>query len=188
MPHKSSQLPPDLYHRLYWYAKRNVDPIRIAATLNLPEKTVHRFIDSFKAGKDVVLPRSSREVTAQSSHTPVKKGDFLDIFIFYKTRYSVVDISGSIDKQHAGKLTEVLHKIVSSYRNPLALKMTDVQYIDSTGAETIVSLHAEFKQMGRYCAILDPSAAIEPALKQYGIDKKMLIFGTELGFEGHAFK
>ena len=188
MPHKSSQLPPDLYHRLYWHAKRNVAPIRIAVALNLPVKTVQRFIERFKVEKDSGFLKKPEKPAAQSSPKTVKKSDFLDIFIFHKTRYSVVDISGSIDKQQVGKLTEALHKIVSSYRNPLALKMTDVQNIDSTGAEAIISLHAECKQLGRYCAILDPSAAIEPFLKQYGVDKKVSIFGTELGFEGHAFK
>jgi anti-anti-sigma factor len=167
--------------------KRNIEPLRIAASLNLPVKTVHHFIDRFKTEKNV-LPNDTIDSATQSARTSMKKEDFLDIFVFTKTRYSVVDISGSLDKQHISKLVEALHKIMSSHRNPFVLKMTDIHYIDSTGVETIVSLHAECKQMGRYCAILDPSAVIEPVLKQFGIDKKIPIFGTELGFEEHAFK
>jgi anti-anti-sigma factor len=188
MPHKSSQLPPDLYHRLYWYAKRSVDPVRIAAALNLSLKTVNHCIDRFKEDKSAVLSKRSENSSTKSSHTPAKNSDFLDIFIFTKTRYSVVDISGSLDKQHVGKLREVLEKTVSSHKNPLAFKMTDVQHFDIMGGETIYLLFVEFKQIGRYCAILDPSPAIEPLLKQYGIDTKIPIFGTELAFEGHAFK
>jgi anti-anti-sigma factor len=188
MPHKSSQLPQDLYHRLYWYAKRNIDPVRIAAALDLPIKTVQHFIQRFKEEKDAALSKVAREPVKGQDHPPVKKGDFLDIFIFTKTRYSVVDISGSIDKKHIGKFNEVLKKTIASQRNPLALKMTDIQHLDGTGAETIISLHAECRQMGRYCAILDPSAVIEPVLKQYGIDTSIPIFGTELSFEEHAFK
>jgi anti-anti-sigma factor len=188
MPLKSSQLPKDLYHRLYWYAKRNVDPIRIAASLNLPLKMVQHFIDRFKTEKNTAFSKSEKEAPDHSLPPASNKGDFLDIFIFTKTRYSVVDISGSLDKQHVDKFIEVLKKTMAAQRNPLALKMTDIQHLDKTGAETILFLHAECKQMGRYCAILDPSAAIEPVLKQYEIDKKIKIFGTELGFEEQAFK
>ncbi len=162
--------------------------MRIAASLNLPLKTVQHFVDRFKTEKTAALAKSEKESTDQSPIAPSDKGNFLDIFIFTKTRYSVVDISGSLDKQHIDKFTDVLKKTMASQRNPLALKMTDIQHIDKTGAETLVSLHAECKQMGRYCAILDPSEVIEPVLKQFGIDKKIPIFGTELGFEEHAFK
>jgi anti-anti-sigma factor len=188
MPLKSSQLPQDLYHRLYWYAKRNIDPMRIAASLNLPIKTVQHFVDRFKTESNSVLAKIDKESADPSSLPPLNKGNFLDIFIFIKTRYSVVDISGYLDKQHVDKFSDVLKKTMSAQRNPLALKMTDILHIDKTGAEALISLHSECKQMGRYCAILDPSTVIEPAIKQYGIEKKIPIFGTELGFEEHAFK
>ena len=187
MHHKTSQLPKEIYHRLYSYAKRNVDPVRIAAAMNLPLKTVHYFISRFNSEKDAEPPTRLPDPAAQSPSVPAR-GDFLDTFIFAKTRHSIVDISGSIDKHHVGKLRDTLMKLSSSHRNPLALKMTDVQFIDATGAEMILSLYAEFKQRGRYCAILDPSPEIEPILKQHKIDKEIPIFGTELAFEEHAFK
>jgi len=52
MHNKSSQLPQDLYHRLYWYVKRNVDPGRIAAALDLPIKTAHHLISRLATKKD----------------------------------------------------------------------------------------------------------------------------------------
>jgi anti-anti-sigma factor len=186
MPPPSQQLPNEIYHRLYWYMKRNVDPVRIAAALNLPLKTVHNFITRLKTEKGLV---STRRPPAPERSKPIstEEMDFLDIFVFSKTRHSIFDIRGSIDKKNAGKLREMLLKTKSSHRNPIALKMTDVQHIDNSGAETILSLSTEFKQMGRYFAILDPSPDIEPLLKQYGIDAKIPIFGTEIAFEEHAF-
>jgi anti-anti-sigma factor len=187
MPNNPSQLPKEIYHRLYWYAKKNIDPARIAASMGLPLKTVNHFIERFKLEKDLALPKVKEDSKAAA---PIAEGkeDFLDIFIFSKTRHTVVDINGSIDKKNSGKLKEMLQKSKSSHRNPIALKMTDVHSIDHSGAETILFLYAEFKQRGRYCAILDPSTAIEPMLKQFGIENKIPIFGTEIAFEEHAFK
>jgi anti-anti-sigma factor len=187
MPHTTPQLPSEIYHRLYWYAKRNVDPVRIAAAMDLPLKTVNHFIKRFKAEKGF----SSPTLPAGDARKPAataERMDFLDIFVFSKTRHSIIEICGSVDKKNAAKLKEMLLKTKSSHRNPVALKMTDVKNVDAIGAETILSLFAELKLAGRYFAILDPSAAIEPALRQFGIDGSIPIFGTEIAFEEHAFQ
>jgi anti-anti-sigma factor len=187
MPYSAPQLPNEIYHRLYWYAKRNMAPLRIAAALNLPLKTVNNFIGRFRtdhAIADPTVPDAATNTQTDSADLT----DFLDIFIFSKTRHSVIDISGSLDKKNSGKLTELLLRTKTSHRNPLALKMTDILYIDESGAKTILDLFEEFKLLGRYFAILDPSAAIEPALKQYGVDGMVPIFGTEIAFEEHAFR
>jgi anti-anti-sigma factor len=166
MPYSAPQLPNEIYHRLYWYAKRNMAPLRIAAALNLPLKTVNNFIGRFRTEHAIADPTLSDAAT----------------------NHSVIDISGSLDKKNSGKLTELLLRTKTSHRNPLALKMTDILYIDESGAKTILDLFEEFKLLGRYFAILDPSAAIEPALKQYGVDGMVPIFGTEIAFEEHAFR
>jgi len=187
MNNKSSQLPKDIYHRLYWYAKRNVDPARIAAALNLSIKTVHQII-----GK--LAEENNRKSAAESlpplhpASTKALPADFLDLFVFTKTRYSVVDISGSIDKMHIQKFRETLLKITSTDRKPLALKMTDVTTIDDTGVGSIKTLYTDIARQGRYCAILDPSLAVESALKRHGLDALIPIFGTELAFEERAFR
>jgi anti-anti-sigma factor len=186
MPHAAPQLPNEIYHRLYWYVKRNVDPVRIAASMALSLKTVNHFINRFKAEKDLVPP-TFPAADSKKPAAPVEGMDFLDVFVFSKTRHSIIDISGSVDKKNADKLKEMLLKTKASHRNPVALKMTDVITIDNIGAETILSLYREFKLNEHYFAILDPSAAIEPALKQYGIDGTIPIFGTEIAFEEHAF-
>jgi anti-anti-sigma factor len=187
MPNNPSQLPKEIYHRLYWYAKKNIDPARISASMGLPIKTVNHFIERFKLENNSAAPKVPEHSTV-SSLIAAEKENFLDIFIFPKTRHTVVDINGSLDKKNSEKLKEMLQKAKSSHRNPIALKMTDVHFIDHAGAQTILFLYAEFKQRGRYCAILDPSAAVEPFLKQFGIEDTIPIFGTEIAFEEHAFK
>ena len=171
---------------MYWYVKRNVDPGRIAAALDLPIKTVHHLISRLATKKDSTAINGKKKSPYQGRR--MTGGDFLDLFIFSKTRYSIVDISGSIDKQHCQKLKEEIVKISASDRRPLAFKVTDVVFVDKKGVEALQSLHADFKHQGRYCALLDPSPEIDAVFKQYGLDASIPIFGTELAFEEHAFR
>jgi anti-anti-sigma factor len=164
-----------------------MDPVRIAAAMNLPLKTVNNFINNFKF-KNITIAQPLPAADLKKSGKKSDQLDFLDIFIYSKTRHSIIDISGSVDKKSADKLKDILSRIKSSHRNPVALKMTDVKYIDNFGADAILSLFAEFKLIDRYFAILDPSNAVEPALKQYGVDGTVPIFGTEIAFEEHAFR
>jgi anti-anti-sigma regulatory factor len=187
MSHHSSQLPQDVYHRLYWYVKRNVAPHRIAAALNLPLKTVFNLVYRLKADSFPEHDALSRPPDAIQVSTADTSGDFLDIFLFSKTRYSVIDISGSLCGAHAEKLATEVDSLTQADRKPLALKMTDIVAMDEPGANAIIALHKKFSSNGRYFAILDPSAVIDPLFKQYHIDEKIPVFGTELAFEQHAF-
>jgi anti-anti-sigma factor len=188
MHQKSSQLPKEIYHRLYWYIKKNVEPMRIAAALNLPLKTVQHFVERLKTGKDVAELTEFEKEAEMPAKFQELQGDFLDIFVFSKTRYSVIDISGSLAKKNVQKFKEELRKINSSHRNPLAFKLTGVHNVDNEGIEALLTAYAGFKQMGRYCAILDPNPVVEQVIKQHKLEDKIPIFGTELAFEEHAFR
>ena len=170
---------------MYWYAKRNVDPARIAAALNLPIKTVQHLIDILGEEKK---PDGAKHLKKQLPFAAEASSadDFLDLFAFTKTRYTVVDISGSIVKQYLPKLRELLLKVGIADRKPFALKMTDVALIDESGIAAIKTLYTGFKHQGRYCAILDPSPAVESVIKQHGLDTIIPIFGTEIAFEEKA--
>jgi anti-anti-sigma regulatory factor len=117
----------------------------------------------------------------------IANADFLDIFLFSKTRYSVIDISGSLCGDHASRLVNEVDSLTQSDRKPLALKMTDITCLDEKGAAAIIAQYKNFASRGRYFAILDPSTNIESLFKQFGIDGQISVFGTELAFEQHAF-
>jgi anti-anti-sigma factor len=187
MHNKFSQLPQDIYHRLYWYVQRKVDPKRIAAALNLPVKTVQNLIDRLNAEKKEAPAEKVKVKPEQTKGNPVS-ADFMDIYIFAKTRYTIIDISGSIDKQHTQKLRDELVKISASDRKPLALKMSDVVFIDDYGIQELKNLYVGIKYQNGYCAILDPSLIADEAIKRYGLDEIIPVFGTEIAFEEHAFR
>lgn len=112
---------------------------------------------------------------------------FLDVFVFSKTRYTVIDINGFVCKETLAKFKEEFKKIAGAGWMPLALRMADVQAVDTVAIDALLSLHNEFKKNGRYMAILDPSPGLEPVFKQHDLDVKIPIFGTERAFEESAF-
>lgn len=190
MSHKSSHLPQEIYHRIYWYAKRNVDPHVIAHTLRLPLKTVEHIIDRFSATDE---PRDTPHTHAFVKHAsheraPAAEEDFLDIFLFVKTRYAVMDISGMVTKRNIHKLTAELHKLRNSDLKVVAISMTDVRQLDEDGLGALIGFYDDFKKMDRYTAVLDPSPAADEFIADHDKEKKLPIFGTETAFEAHAFR
>jgi anti-anti-sigma regulatory factor len=186
MHHKASQLPQETYHRLYWYVQRKVDPHKIAAALNLPVKTVLHLMERLKQDTgDSAHESKMSEVSAVPAAT--KDAPFLDMFVFSKTRYTIIDLNGFICKETVQKLKEEVNKIAGVGWLPLALRMADAQHVDALGIDALLLLYGEFKKNRRYMAILDPSPDLEPIFKHYDIEAKIPIFGTERAFEDHAF-
>ena len=66
-------------------------------------------------------------------------------------------------------------------------KGTDTGFISEVTGNILLSVKESFNALGRYFAILDPSAAIEEDLITYNIEAKIPIFGTERAFEETAF-
>jgi anti-anti-sigma regulatory factor len=117
----------------------------------------------------------------------LKSAPFLDLFVFSKTRYTIIDLNGSVCKETVEKFKDEITKIAGAGWIPLALRMADALHVDASGIEAVLSLFGDFKKKGRYLAILDPSPGLEPIFKRYDIESKISIFGTERAFEDHAF-
>jgi anti-anti-sigma regulatory factor len=197
MPHKSSShhLPQEIYHRIYWYAKRNVDPRVIAHTLRIPLKTVEHLIEKLSSPDQLkhAETRSHEEHTRVYSHhshahAPALQADFLDVFTFEKTRYTVIDISGMATGANIEKLHTELKRLLASEFKAVALRMTDVKAIDEQGFNAICAFYDAFINMRRYTAILDPSPEVDSFMAGMQVDKKIPVFGTETAFEEKAFR
>jgi anti-anti-sigma regulatory factor len=193
MTHKSSHVPQETYHRIYWFARRNVDPRIIAHTLKLPLKTVDHIIERFlssdhakAAEHSATVPMHTKRI--ENGHAPVSDEDFLDMFLFVKTRYAVMDISGMVTKKNIHKLTTELHQLTLSELKAVAICLTDVSQLDEDGLGALIAFHSEFKALGRFTAILDPSPVVDAVILKHGAEKKIPVFGTESAFESHAFR
>jgi anti-anti-sigma regulatory factor len=199
MTHKSSHLSQEIYHRIYWYAKRNVDLHVIAHTLQLPFKTVEHIVgrffstDRMISGKHGSEPYSDVSADTDATravfeHSRSVDEDFLDIFMFMKTRYAVMDVSGMVTKKNINKLAAELEKLEDSDLKAVAISLADVKQVDKDGLGALISLYEKFSKAGRVIAILDPSPAADAFILACGADKKIPVFGTETAFESHAFR
>jgi anti-anti-sigma regulatory factor len=187
MTHKSSHIPQETYHRIYWYARRKVDPRTIANTLQLPLKTVEHIMERFSAADHGSAP-TAHSAKAVPDLAQAADDDFLDIFMFVKTRYAIMDISGMVTKKNIHVLSAELHKLEKSELKAVAISLTDVKQLDDDGLGALVALHDKFTKAGRFVAILDPSPAADSFILARGADTKIPVFGTETAFESHAFR
>lgn len=194
-PKNEPKLSWDYYHRIYRLALKNVDPQSIAATLHLPLRTVNNILERFQVankGKPGQTLNETTEIarTEAREHEPKKHGadlSFLDIYILSKARYAVVDLSGMVTQEHFDKLQKELNQMRSSSWKAVAILMADVVAIDEKCVNEIVRFNDEFRNRGRFAALLDPSPAIEPFIQNHHIDDRIPIFGTEKVFEEKAF-
>jgi anti-anti-sigma regulatory factor len=190
MTHKSSHVPQETYHRIYWYLKRDVDPAVIAHTLKLPLKTVEHIIERFS---EADRPLAAHHAPVPHAHAPgsakhtANDEDFLDIFLFVKTRYAVLDISGMVTKKNIHKLAAELDTLKISDLKAVALCLTDVKVIDEDGLAALISFHEEYRKAGRSTAVLDPSPSADSFITEHDRSKRLPVFGTETAFEAYCF-
>jgi anti-anti-sigma regulatory factor len=185
----------DYYHRIYRLAVKNIDAQSIAATLHLPLRTVNNILERFNEAKKQ-SEATENETTPTASgeahqHEHKKHGadshSFLDIYILSKARYAIVDLSGMLTQQHFDRLQKELSQLRSSSWKAVAILMADVVAVDEKCFNEIVRFHDDFRNRGRFAALLDPSRAIEQFIDKHKIDEKVPIFGTEKVFEEKAF-
>jgi ABC-type transporter Mla MlaB component len=191
MTQKSSHIPQETYHRIYWYLKRGVDPAVIAHTLKLPLKAVEHIIERFseadRPGTAQHAPVPHVHTTGSAKHAAADE-DFLDIFLFVKTRYAVLDISGMVTKKNVPKLETELNSLKISDLKAVALSLADVKVIDEDGLAALISFHEEYRKAGRSTAVLDPSPSADSFITEHDKGKRLPVFGTETAFEAYCFR
>jgi anti-anti-sigma regulatory factor len=181
MQNRSEELSQEMYHRIYRMVKRNIEPKLIAATLNLPLKTINSIILRITQKNNSDITDSAAVSQAQSV------SDFLDVYLYTKTRYAVIQLVGVLHKQNLYLLEKEIEKSFTAPWKAIALRLTDVLLIDSDSCNFILSCYQKFQDLGRYMAILDPSPQIEATLTEFKIEDTVPIFGTERAFEDAAF-
>lgn len=173
----------NIYHRVYQLVKRNIDLRIIAATLNLPLRSVLNVIARIeKSGLDEKKGFSSLDEIPSKRQKPA----FLDAYFVPRNRYAVLQLVGSVVKETKAKIDAELLIVKLSSWKIIAIQFTEVTTIDETGAQLLLDFCAEMKKRDRYIAILDPSMELEATLARYQFESKVPIFGTKWAFEEEA--
>ncbi len=181
MQNRSGELSLEMYHRIYRMIKRNIEPKIIAATLNLPVKTVNNIAFRIKQKDDSTITDSE---TISNEHS---FSDYLDVYMYTKTRYAIIHLVGVLHRRNLYLLEKEIDKAFTAPWKATAIQLTDVQLIDSDSCNFILSSFTKFQGLGRFLAILDPSPQIEATLSEFKIENTVPIFGTERAFEDAAF-
>ncbi|MGE5669828.1 MAG: STAS domain-containing protein [Fibrobacterota bacterium] len=178
----SPELSEEMYRRIYRLIKRQIDPRAIGNTLNIPLRTVESIISRY--GKTSIEDLTS-DATLDSDDT-AEKG-FLDIYNYPKTRYSIIQIVGTLTKEHIDQFNDELEKTSTTAIKALAIRMSDISSIDSDGAGVLMKYFERFQTYGKYFALLDPAPELETTRNNLKVAEKIPIFGTERAFEEAAF-
>jgi len=182
-PLRSKEMSQEMYHRVYRLIKRNVNPHTIAATLNLPLRTILGVINRVERGDPIDSSSENQNHSGQENENQ----EFLDIYFYPKTRYAILDLVGVLSNTSIDKLRAELEKAQVSSWKAVAIRMSDVTAISETAAKVLLESKERFTMLGRYLGILDPAAKIEPSLVEFGIEPAVPVFGTESAFEDAAF-
>jgi anti-anti-sigma regulatory factor len=173
----------NIYHRVYQLVKRNVDLRVIAATLNLPLRSVLNVIARIeKSGLDDKKGSGTLyEVTSKP-----QKAAFLDTYFVPRNKYAVLQLVGFVVQTTKTKIEAELLVVKLSPWKAIAIQLTEVIGMDETGAQLLLDFCAEMKSRDRYIALLDPSMELEETLVKYRFESKVPIFGTKWAFEEEA--
>jgi len=169
----------ETYHRIFRMVKRNVDHLRIASTLNLPVAMVRRIVMRIK-GMEIETPSESVQASDEQS-API-----LSSFIRRQARMAVVDLRGDLVAQTQLQFQQLLDGLKGEDFKAIGIKITQLENIDPQGVIPLIALKQYFDSLGRFIALLDPPAQLEPAIEQMGLEEKVPIFGTIASFEKAA--
>lgn len=174
----------EMYHRFYRLHKRNIPPEAIANTLNLPLRTVKQLINRM----NMTHSKTPKKVTTVQNPVKSENADYLDIYFYTKTRYSIIQLVGVLTEKYSENLDKELQKSLTSSWKAIALEMSNVSLIDETCSDLIISYYQNFLEKDKFLAILDPSPAVDSQLMELKLEGNVPVFGTELAFEENAFR
>lgn len=174
----------NIYHRVYQLVKRNVDLRIIAATLNLPLRSVLNVIARIEKNG---LGDEKKNSTPNDEKTLLQKPAFLDSYFVPRNRYAILQFVGFVVKEMKEKIEAEFLIVKLSTWKIVAIQLTEVTVIDETGVDLLLNFCAEIKSRDRFIALLDPSLELESTLAKYQVESKVPIFGTKWAFEENAF-
>lgn len=157
--------------------KQNFKDTEIATALDLPVGTIHKILKQLQNKKSIEDVVEENVVAASDTET-------VYIIPIERNKYIIIDISGSLIIKHLKSFKEELHKILESGDiRPVALRLTEINRIDSSAVGVIVNFNKNMLKKGRKVFFLDPSTEIDPILRQLNIYETIPVVGTELILE-----
>ena len=97
------------------------------------------------------------------------------VVVLKDKNYAKADIRGSITERYERTVYETLSKIDSHY---LFINLNDVEYCNSSGLRSLVAIHRERKDSGKYIAFYGASENIQKVFKFTQLDTVFNIYDS----------
>ena len=83
----------------------------------------------------------------------------------------VVVLRGDVDLSEAGELRAVLNDACTGCHRTVAVDLSTVHFIGSSGMGVLAEVHQRLTDEGRHLLVLDPPEAIQKAFAMAGLDQ-----------------
>lgn len=90
-----------------------------------------------------------------------------------------VSISGEVDLENAATLGEYLQNLVASERQDLALDLSELGFMDSSGLRMLLTIKGLLEECGLSLVLTTPAPPISKVLKICGLEQVLTIVDCE---------
>lgn len=170
----------NIYHRIYKLHQRKVPAQQIAATTNMPLKSVRSILKKFAQRADSKAELASGEY---SSMAP-----YLDKHIYKQHKYTIIDLSGFLIKDFFKKVKNIIIDAVQFSGSLIAIKMESVLDSDIETLVALADLAVDVQKNGKTIVLFAPSDNIEQNLTNANIEEKVSILGTQGAFDEYLYR
>ena len=169
----------NIYVRIYKLYLRKIPIEQISATTNIPLKTVRDVIARFEAKGAASKTESEMEEIGQP---------FLDYLVKKHHKYVVIEFSGMLSEQFAGKIKTALKEALQMPGQILAVKLENVEEVEDSAMKIIMDFKEKVVTWGKTAVLLSPSDPVEDYIQKNNVEKDTKVFGTQSAFEEYTYK
>lgn len=91
------------------------------------------------------------------------------------TAETAVHVEGELDMATAPRLSQVLHAALDARPAVLAVDLTTLSFVDSTGIRVLITVQQRAAAQGCRFVLRSPTRSVLKALRLTGVDRHMLI-------------
>ncbi|MGM0442750.1 MAG: STAS domain-containing protein [Fibrobacterota bacterium] len=175
----------NIYHRIYKLYKKRFTVQQIAATTNMPLKSVKAIIrklnsdDSSSAG----TKEKSRQSSKQRDLSP-----YLDAHVTKQHTHVTIDFSGFFTAEFTQIIRREINQVIKDSSTPqIVLKISDIFEADTEAFTFLKKTAARLRQNGRTIILFSPPENIEASMEKSGIEKEVKVLGTRAAFDKYIY-
>ncbi|ERP30714.1 STAS domain-containing protein [Chitinivibrio alkaliphilus] len=173
----------NIYHRIYKLHQKNISPQQIAATTNMPLKSVKSIIRKLSLDPTEKDPKKEKRAETEEELTP-----YLDSHITRQHTHVTIDFSGFFTKEFIPQLLKTIDQLTKRSGTPqIVLKVTDIYEADAETLTALKRIAKGLRKSGRNIILFSPSDRIEKQIEAAHVEDTITIIGTKAAFDKYIY-